>query len=130
MTSELDKLKDIRIEDYIYDLPENRIAKYPLAKREDSKLLVYADGQITERRFADVRGILRRGQTLVFNNTKVIHARILFRKPTGAVIEVFCLEPYAPGDYALNFAAKGLSVSIGHRSSDLVLGTPCVRSLD
>ena len=107
MTSELDKLKDIRIEDYIYDLPENRIAKYPLAKREDSKLLVYVDGQITERRFADVRGILRRGQTLVFNNTKVIHARILFRKPTGAVIEVFCLEPYAPGDYALNFAAKG-----------------------
>ena len=104
---ELNLLKNIRIEDYTYDLPDSRIAKFPLAEREDSKLLVYRDGQIDERRFGEARELLRPGQTLIFNNTKVIHARIFFRKPTGATIEVFCLEPHQPVDYAQNFAAKG-----------------------
>lgn len=103
----LEELKNIRIEDYSYDLPDERIAKFPLAQREGSKLLVYRDGQIDEKCFRDVRDLLRGGQTLIFNNTKVIHARIFFKKATGAIIEVFCLEPHVPLDYALNFAAQG-----------------------
>lgn len=102
----LEKLKNIRIGDYTYGLPEDRIAKFPLTEREASKLLVYRDGEICERHFTDVVDLLHSGQTLVFNNTKVIHARIFFRKPTGAVIEVFCLEPSSPVDYAQNFAAR------------------------
>lgn len=106
-SSVLKELKNIRIEDYTYDLPDERIAKFPLAQREASKLLIYREGQIDVKHFADVRELLQPGQTLIFNNTKVIHARIFFRKPTGAVIEVFCLEPHFPVDYAQNFAAKG-----------------------
>ena len=108
----LERLKNIRIEDYTYDLPDERIAKFPLARREASKLLIYRDGRVEEGHFEDVRDILRPGQTLVFNNTKVIHARIFFRKPTGASIEVFCLEPFYPVDYAQNFAA--------HRACDWI----------
>lgn len=107
MEFELEKLKNIKIEDYTYELPGERIAKFPLAEREASKLLVYRNGRITESRFSEVRDELVSGQTLIFNNTKVIHARIFFRKETGAVIEVFCLEPHAPADYACNFAARG-----------------------
>lgn len=103
----LDGLKRIRMDRYAYELPEERIAKFPLAQREASKLLVWQDGAIQEKHFAEVPEILDPGQTLVFNNTKVIHARIFFRKPTGAVIEIFCLEPYQPADYARNFAARG-----------------------
>lgn len=103
----LEELKNIKIEDYIYDLPDWRIAKFPLERRSDSKLLIYEDGNIGEGHFEDVRNFLRPGQTLIFNNTKVIHARIFFRKSTGAVIEVFCLEPFQPVDYARNFAAHG-----------------------
>lgn len=102
----LEELKNIRIEDYTYDLPEQRIAKFPLTQREDSKLLIYEDGIIREKHFADVRKLLNAGHTLIFNNTKVIHARIFFRKTTGALIEVFCLEPFLPVDYAQNFAAR------------------------
>lgn len=101
----LEELKNIRIEEYTYDLPDERIAKFPLADREASKLLVYDNGDISERAFSEVRQILQPGQTLVFNNTKVIHARIFCRKPTGANIEIFCLEPSQPADYARNFAA-------------------------
>ena len=90
----VEDFKNIRIEDYTYELPEERIAKFPLARREASRLLVYEEGNICERRFSDVTDMLHPGQTLVFNNTKVIHARLFFRKPTGAVIEVFCLDPY------------------------------------
>lgn len=103
----LEELQNIRIGDYAYDLPEERIARFPLAEREDSKLLVYRDGAIGERRFREVGRILRPGQTLIFNNTKVIHARIFFRKRTGAAVEVFCLEPFRPADYARNFASAG-----------------------
>lgn len=102
----LDELKNIRIEDYTYDLPDERIAKFPLAERDASKLLIYNEGKIGEKRFPETKGILQAGQTLVFNNTKVIHARIFFKKPTGATIEIFCLEPYLPTDYAQNFAAR------------------------
>lgn len=102
----LDEIKNIRIEDFTYELPDERIAKFPLAEREASKLLLYRAGEIEEKRFSDVRDILQKGQTLIFNNTKVIHARILFQKSTGAMIEVFCLEPYQPIDYAQNFAAR------------------------
>lgn len=101
---ELEELKNIRIEDYNYDLPDEKIAKFPLEKREASRLLIYDNGEISGKHFADVRELLHSEQTLIFNNTKVIHARIFFRKPTGAVIEVFCLEPFRPRDYARNFA--------------------------
>lgn len=102
----LDELKNIGIEDYTYDLPDERIAKFPLAERDASKLLIYNEGQIGEKRFPETKEILQAGQTLVFNNTKVIHARIFFKKPTGATIEIFCLEPFLPADYAQNFAAR------------------------
>ena len=101
------RLQAIRIEDYAYDLPDDRIAKFPLAERDSSKLLTYGDGEIRERRFCDVPAILDTRHLLVFNDTKVIHARLLFRKSTGALIEVFCLEPAAPADYAQNFASVG-----------------------
>ena len=104
---DLEDLKKIRIEDYTYELPGQRIAKFPLAQREASKLLIWKEGQIEETAFTSVRDLLQPGQTLIFNNTKVIHARIFFKKTTGAVIEVFCLEPYLPVDYAQNFAAQG-----------------------
>lgn len=103
----LDELKCIKIEDYTYDLPEEKIAKFPLPQREASRLLIWQDGEIQEKHFADVPDILQPGQTLIFNNTKVIHARLFFRKSTGAIIEVFCLEPFLPADYARNFASRG-----------------------
>lgn len=106
MEEEIEERKNIRIEDYTYDLPEKRIAKFPLALRESSKLLIYREGEIQEKHFMDVREILQSGQTLIFNNTKVIHARIFFQKATGALIEIFCLEPWNPVDYAQNFAAR------------------------
>lgn len=95
--------KDINIADYSYDLPEERIAKYPLEKRDESKLLCYAKGQISERIFKQLPDILSSETLLVYNNTKVIRARMLFYKTTGARIEIFCLEPYKPADYALAF---------------------------
>lgn len=107
MGSVLENLKNIRMEDYTYALPEERIARYPLEDREASKLLIWEDGKIREQQFAAVRELLQPGQLLLFNNTKVIHARLFFRKATGAVIEIFCLEPCQPSDYALNFAAYG-----------------------
>lgn len=103
----VEDLQAIRIEDYSYDLPDERVAKYPLTERDASKLLIYDNGGIQERLFRDVPEMLSAGDMLVFNNTKVIHARILFHKETGALIEVFCLEPWEPVDYVRNFAAVG-----------------------
>jgi len=97
----------IDIQDYAYDLPEERIAKFPLAERSGSKLLVYRGGAIAERRFRDIGEELPAGSLLVFNNTKVIRARILMHKPSGARIEVFCLEPHAPADYERALTAVG-----------------------
>ncbi len=90
----LNNPQQIAIADYDYPLPEERIAKFPLAQRDQSKLLVYKNGDIGESRFFHLPELLPDGSMLLFNNTKVIHARLFFRKPTGSVIEVFCLEPW------------------------------------
>ncbi|MEA4984292.1 S-adenosylmethionine:tRNA ribosyltransferase-isomerase [bioreactor metagenome] len=95
----------ILIDDYDYALPDERIAKYPLKKRDQSKLLVYRDGEISEDIFLNSVSHLPEHALLVYNNTKVIHARLLFQKSTGAQIEVFCLEPLAPSDYALSLGS-------------------------
>ena len=86
--------RDIAIAEYDYPLPEERIAKFPLAERDQSKLLVYTKGDIIESQFFHLPELLPNGAMLVFNDTRVIHARLLFRKPTGSQIEVFCLEPW------------------------------------
>lgn len=86
--------QDIAIAEYDYPLPEERIAKFPLAQRDQSKLLVYKDQTIAESQFFHLPELLPEDTMLVFNNTKVIHARLHFRKPTGSLIEVFCLEPW------------------------------------
>lgn len=99
--------RDIRISDYDYTLPEERIAKFPLEHREDSMLLLYKRGVISEDRFSHIGNHLPQGSMLVFNNTKVIRARLIFHKETGARIEVFCLEPYDPADYERAFSVKG-----------------------
>jgi S-adenosylmethionine:tRNA ribosyltransferase-isomerase len=88
------KKEDILIQDYTYDLPNNRIAHHPLPKRDDSKLLVYKSGRIEDDHFYHLAQHLPDGATLVLNNTRVIEARIFFKKPTGGVIEIFCLEPH------------------------------------
>ena len=87
--------KYLSIKDFIYDLPEDRIAKYPLAERDASKLLIYKNGKITEDIYRNLDQHLPAGSLLVFNDTRVIEARLLFKKPTGGVIEIFCLEPHA-----------------------------------
>ncbi|MBO7417883.1 MAG: S-adenosylmethionine:tRNA ribosyltransferase-isomerase [Bacteroidaceae bacterium] len=95
--------KRIRIQDYNYDLPDERIAKFPLPQRDHSKLLLYRQGNVSEDIFTSLPNYIDKGELMVFNNTKVIQARLHFRKETGALIEVFCLEPIEPADYALNF---------------------------
>ena len=95
--------RNIQISDFAYELPDERIAKYPLAERDASKLLVYDHGTIGERHFCDLPELLPGGSLLVMNNTRVIQARLHFRKETGALIEVFCLEPAQPHDYVLMF---------------------------
>ena len=97
---------EIKISDYTYDLPDERIAKFPLQRRDQSKLLVYRDGTISESRFASVGSYLPSSSLLVFNNTRVIHARLIFYKSSGARIEIFCLEPQQPADYERAFAVK------------------------
>ena len=96
--------QQIHINEYTYALPDERIAKYPLAERDASKLLVYRGGQIRETLFRHLPDCLPDGALLVFNNTRVIRARLLFRKDTGAMIEIFCLEPALPSDYEQSFA--------------------------
>ena len=95
--------RHVRISEFNYPLPDERIAKFPLPERDRSKLLVYRHGQVTEDRFTSLPDYLPAGSLTVFNNTRVIQARLHFRKETGALIEVFCLEPVEPNDYALNF---------------------------
>lgn len=101
--------KQIRISDFTYDLPDQRIAKHPLEARELSKLLVYKNGEISETVFKNLPSEITEGTTMVFNNTKVIQARLIFHKETGARIEIFCLEPLHPADYSLAFQARGSS---------------------
>ena len=95
----------IYIADYNYPLPDERIAKYPLAERDHSKLLVYRDGQVSEDRFYNIGDYIAPGSLLIYNNTRVIQARLEFAKATGARIEVFCLEPMAPHDYQLSLGS-------------------------
>ena len=95
----------IYIADYNYPLPDERIAKYPLAERDHSKLLVYRDGQVSEDRFYHIGDYIAPGSLLIYNNTRVIQARLEFAKATGARIEVFCLEPMAPHDYQLSLGS-------------------------
>ncbi len=99
--------RHIHISDYTYPLPDERIAKFPLAERDQSKLLVYRHGQVTEDLFLNLPDYLPKGALMVFNNTKVIQARLHFRKETGALIEVFLLEPAAPVDYEQIFQMRG-----------------------
>ena len=95
--------KHIKISEFNYPLPDERIAKFPLSVRDESKLLVYRQGEVSEDRFTSLPDYLEPGEMMVFNNTKVIQARLHFRKETGALIEVFCLEPIEPNDYVLSF---------------------------
>ncbi|MDR1780927.1 MAG: S-adenosylmethionine:tRNA ribosyltransferase-isomerase [Tannerella sp.] len=107
MSKSIEKPEDIRIEDFTYQLPDERIAKYPLQQRDRSKLLVYRDGMPEEHIFCQLPDLLPIGSLLVFNNTRVIRARLLFRKETGANIEIFCLEPASPRDYEQIFRQSG-----------------------
>ncbi|HWR99625.1 MAG TPA: S-adenosylmethionine:tRNA ribosyltransferase-isomerase, partial [Prolixibacteraceae bacterium] len=100
-------MKDIAsfpISDFNYDLPDSSVAKYPLSTRDNSKLLLWEKGEITDHVFSDLPGLLPERSMLVFNNTRVIRARLHFVKSTGANIEVFCLEPTVPHDYIHSFA--------------------------
>lgn len=93
----------IKISQYNYHLPDDKIAKYPLDQRDASKLLVYKGAETTTSRFSELPRLLPEGSLLLFNNTRVIHTRLLFQKETGAQIEIFCLSPHDPGDYMVNF---------------------------
>ena len=95
--------RHIRISEFNYPLPDERIAKFPLPVRDQSKLLLYRDGEVFEDVFTSLPDYLPADSLMIFNNTKVIQARLHFHKETGALIEVFCLEPIRPNDYALNF---------------------------
>lgn len=100
--------QDITIDDYNYPLPDQRIASHPIEPRDACKLLVYhPDGSMQDAQFTDLPRLLPPASLLVYNNTRVINARLRFAKSTGALIEIFCLEPVAPADYAVNFASKG-----------------------
>jgi S-adenosylmethionine:tRNA ribosyltransferase-isomerase len=100
------RIDEIDLCDYDYPLPPDRIAQYPVSERDMSKLLVYKDNKISEDIFRNVEQYLPPDSILVFNNTRVIRARMIFRKGTGARIEIFCLEPLAPPEYGLSFGSR------------------------
>jgi len=99
-----DMIPELNIKDYNYDLPDERIAKYPLPERDSSKLLKYQDGDIVESNFRNLAEFLPENSIMVFNDTKVVPARLHFQRATGAHIEVFCLEPHLPNEYNIVFA--------------------------
>ncbi len=101
------KVQEIAIAEYDYPLPDERIAKYPLTQRDASKLLLYKNGVVSEDLFTSLPTHIPQGSLMVFNNTKVIQARLRFKKDTGATVEVFCLEPELPNDYQLIFQQTG-----------------------
>ena len=109
-------IPEIRIEDYNYILPDTRIAKYPLNSRDASKLLIYKDGTCADALFKNLPESLPDGSIMVFNDTRVVPARLFFRRNSGARIEIFCLQPYDPEEYNLAFA------SVGRCSWECVLG--------
>lgn len=98
-----DRIQQLQISQYSYELPDGKIAKYPLQQRDASKLLVYDGDKISTSQFVKLPGLLPEGSLLLFNNTRVIHARLLFYKATGAQIEIFCLSPHDPADYVVSF---------------------------
>jgi S-adenosylmethionine:tRNA ribosyltransferase-isomerase len=102
----LPEVQKIKISEYNYPLPEERIAKYPLRERDQSKLLLWNNGRIEKNVFRNIGSFLPANSLLIFNNTRVIHARLFFKKPTGAAIEIFCLEPVEPADYQVAFQEK------------------------
>lgn len=97
-------IPEIRIEEYRYELPDEKIAKYPLPKRDSSKLLCYRNSEVSESRFTDLTDLIPSGSLMVFNDTKVVPARLHFQRATGAHIEIFCLEPVLPEEYVSAFA--------------------------
>ncbi len=99
----IDDIRNLKICDYDYPLPDERIARHPLAQREQCKLLYWHQGNIEDHCFSDVPSLLPPQCMLIYNNTRVINARLRFRKDTGSLIEIFCLEPEAPRDYQLIF---------------------------
>jgi len=103
----LTSVQQINIDEYDYALQDKQIAKYPIEKRDKSKLLLYQNGVVSESVFSNLPDYLPKKSLIVFNNTRVIRARLLFTKETGAQIEIFCLEPEEPRDYAINFQAQG-----------------------
>jgi S-adenosylmethionine:tRNA ribosyltransferase-isomerase len=103
-------IPQIHIEDYNYPLPDERIAKYPLPERDASKLLHYRDGVVEDHCFRELPSLLPQGALMVFNDTKVVPARLHFQRESGAHIEVFVLEPLLPAEYVSAFAATGSCV--------------------
>lgn len=99
-------MQEIKIDEYDYDLPEERIAQYPLPERDSSRLLLYDGRGISSDRFSNIGNHIPPGSHLVFNNTRVISARLLFRKVSGAFVEVLCLEPLSPHSYELSFSSR------------------------
>jgi len=95
---------EISIKDYTYILPEEKIAKYPLPNREDSKILIFQDNKVRDSKFSNLDELLPNDSLMVINNTKVVPARLFFRKESGAHIEIFCLEPHRPYEYNVSFA--------------------------
>ena len=102
--------REINIEDYTYNLPSGRIARYPLTQRDHSKLLVYDRGTISHRPFHELTSLISPGLVMVFNDTRVVQARLKFEKPSGSKIEIFCLEPHEPSEYNLAFQSRGTCV--------------------
>ena len=98
-------IPEIRIEDYNYNLPDSRIAKYPLPQRDSSKLLHYDNGHISDHVFRELPSLLDSNSLMIFNETRVVPARLHFQRETGANIEIFCLEPVSPAEYNLCFSA-------------------------
>lgn len=97
-------ISEIKIEDYNYPLPDERIAKYPLSERDASKLLIYRNGNVSQDRFRNIAEQIPEGSVMVFNDTKVVPARLHFQRESGAHIEIFCLEPVLPEEYVTMFA--------------------------
>lgn len=100
----MDQVQNISIQDFTYTLPEEKIATYALPDRDHSRLLIWNNGEILDERFDHLPDQLPKGSTLVFNNTRVIRARLFFHKHTGAKIEIFCLEPLDPVEYTQSFS--------------------------
>lgn len=94
----------IKIEDFSYNLPDEKIAKFPLSERDASRILIYRDGVISESKFSNLAEIVPNDSLIVFNNTKVVPARLIFKKESGAKIEIFCLEPHKPAEYVNSFS--------------------------